>query len=101
MFYIWRCLKFIYQTLYIMRLLNSYTCCYQRDRNIEKHTLCYETIIHINPLSANNDYNLFYYQIKSQLLGMKCVFKHQDLQTKCVACEEDISTLLSLTLNVI
>ena len=26
-------------------------------------------------------FNLFYWQVKSQLSGMKCVFKHHDLQT--------------------
>ena len=32
-----------------------------------------------NPLSAKGS-DLFYYQVKSPLLGIKRVFKHQDLQ---------------------
>ena len=31
-------------------------------------------------LSAKHDYNSFYQPIKSLLTGMKCVFKHQELQ---------------------
>ena len=40
-------------------------------------------ITRVNLLLAKGDYirfNPFYYPIKSQLLGTKCVFKHQDLQ---------------------
>ena len=40
-------------------------------------------ITHINPYSAKHDYNRFksfYQPFRSQLMRMKCMFKHQALQ---------------------